>query len=71
MIPDIAVSPTSSNLGSVLLGSYSEATITVSNTGTGTLSISATNLTGANTDQFNIQSGSGAGSIALPVHEVL
>ena len=69
VIPDIAVNPTSSNLRSVLLGSYSEATITVSNTGTGTLSISATILTGANTDQFNIQSGSGQVSFSLQVHE--
>jgi hypothetical protein len=64
VIPDIAVSSASANFGSVLIGAYAEATVTVSNTGTGMLSITGTSLTGSNTDQFSIQTGGGSTTLA-------
>ncbi|MDH3300131.1 MAG: choice-of-anchor D domain-containing protein [Acidimicrobiia bacterium] len=58
--PDIAVNPTSVSFGSVLIGSSASASVTVSNEGTGSLSVTATTLGGANSGLFSIDSGGGA-----------
>ena len=51
--PQISVTPTSHNFGSVTVGSSSSKTFTVSNTGTADLLIGVINLTGA--DDFSLQ----------------
>jgi hypothetical protein len=64
LIPDIAVSPTSWAYGNVPVGSTSDKVFVVSNTGNTTLNVSATSLIGANANQFSIQAGGGAFSLA-------
>ena len=61
--PDIAVTPTSYDYGNVNLDLYSDYAFTISNTGTGALSVSEQSLTGANPSDFSIVSGGGAFSI--------
>jgi len=63
-IPDISASPNPANYGSVVVGSYSDNTVTVSNQGTGTLNVSSTTIGGTHSAQFNIQSGGGSFSLA-------
>ena len=58
--PDIAVSPTSHRYGRVLTGADSIQTFVVSNTGAANLNVTATNLLGADSGQFTIDSGGGA-----------
>ncbi len=58
--PDISASPNPAAFGSVNVGSYSDITVVVSNTGTGNLNITGSSLSGSGSAQFNIQSGSGA-----------
>ena len=64
LIPDISVDPASWSYGDVLLGEYSDKTFTVSNPGSDTLEVTATDLTGANADEFTIESGGGSFSLA-------
>jgi CARDB/Cep192 domain 4/Bacterial pre-peptidase C-terminal domain len=64
LIPDIAVSPTSWAYGNVAVGSTSDKIFVVSNTGNTDLNVSATSLVGTNANQFSIQSGGGAFTLA-------
>ncbi len=61
--PDIDIDPTSRNFGDVTIGSSSDQVFIVSNTGTGSLSVSSVSLSGTNSDQFSIQSGGGSYSL--------
>ena len=54
--PDISVNPTSHDYGSVTIGSSKSQTFVVKNEGTADLEVSKTTLTGADKDQFNIDS---------------
>ena len=63
-VPDIASNPTSWDYGTVNVGSYSDKTFVISNTGTANLSVSATTITGTNASDFSIQSGGGAFTLA-------
>jgi len=58
--PDIDVSPTSKNYGNVVIGSNSNQTFIVRNTGNQTLNITSTSITGTDASEFSIISGSGA-----------
>jgi len=62
--PDISVNPNAHNFGSVTVGSSASKTFVVTNTGTADLIVNATTITGANMDQFNINSGGGAFTLA-------
>ncbi len=64
LIPDISVDPASWSYGDVMLGEYSDKTFTVSNPGSDTLEVTATDLTGTNADEFTIESGGGSFSLA-------
>jgi hypothetical protein len=64
LIPDIAVTPTSWNYGTVLTNAFSDRTFQVSNTGNIDLNVASTTLVGANPTQFSIQSGGGAFTLA-------
>lgn len=64
LIPDISVDPASWNYGDVLLEEYSDKTFSVSNPGSDTLEVTATDLTGTNADEFTIESGGGSFSLA-------
>lgn len=55
--PDISVNPTSHDYGSVTVDSSKSQTFVVKNEGTADLEVSKTTRTGANKDQFNIESG--------------
>ena len=67
IIPDISVSPTSHDFGSVEAGSASTAqTFTISNTGTAELVIKAVYLTGENPYQFSIQNENCRGATIAP-----
>lgn len=59
-VPDIAASPATFDYGSVQINSSSSHTFTISNAGTGDLSITATSLVGADPGEFSIASGGGA-----------
>ena len=59
-VPDITVSPSSHDYGSVVLGQSGSQNFTVTNDGTSDLTVSATALTGANAAEFNIDSGGGS-----------
>ena len=61
--PDISLSPTSWNYGNVITGNSNTNNFVISNTGSATLNISATNLTGTNASEFSIISGGGSFSI--------
>ena len=63
-IPDISVDPASRSYGDVLLEEYSDKTFTVSNPGSDTLEVTATDLTGTNADEFSIESGGDSFSLA-------
>ena len=63
-IPDISASPNPANYGSVLVWSYSDNTIVISNNGTGDLVVSSTTVTGTHSGEFNIQSGGGSFTLA-------
>ena len=62
--PDVAVSPAGLSFGNIIVTNSSDMTITVSNEGNSTLNVSATQIIGANSDQFSFVSG--AGSFSLP-----
>ena len=64
LIPDIDVQPESWDYGSVNVGSTSDKSFTVQNTGTATLNVSGTTLVGTDAGQFAILSGGGAFSLA-------
>ncbi len=56
--PNISISPSSYNFGSVNVGtSSSPQTFTISNTGTADLIISSMSITGSDSDQFTLQAG--------------
>jgi hypothetical protein len=59
-IPDIAVSPGSKNFGDVIIGSGLSQVFTVTNEGTGNLSVSSSSLTGTDSEEFSITSGGGS-----------
>ena len=63
-LPDIDVQPPSWDYGSVNVGSTSDKSFTVQNTGTATLNVSGTTLVGTDAGQFAILSGGGAFSLA-------
>ncbi len=54
-VPDITVSPSSINFGSVKIGSSSSAQVTVTNDGAADLVIGTITIGGTNADQFSIQ----------------
>ncbi|MFQ5865510.1 MAG: choice-of-anchor D domain-containing protein, partial [bacterium] len=56
-VPEIAVHPTSHDFGDVIVDSTASQTFVVTNEGTAVLVVTATSLTGANPEQFNIDSG--------------
>lgn len=56
-IPELSVSPVSKNFGSVLIGSGLSQTFTISNTGTGALTVSSTALSGTGAGNFSIVNG--------------
>ncbi len=62
--PDIAVSPTSHAYGNLLVGSSASQTFVAQNTGSSTLQVTSTVLTGAEAGLFSITSGGGAFSLA-------
>jgi hypothetical protein len=64
VIPDISVSPTFRNYGDVMAGASSTQTFTITNTGTGDLSVSSTFISGTDAGDFNIISGGGSFTIA-------
>jgi hypothetical protein len=57
--PDIAVSPTSHNYGSVNIASYSDFDFYITNTGPGGLNVSTQLISGPNSGDFSIISGGG------------
>ncbi len=59
-VPDIAANPGSLSFGPVVTGESGSASVTVSNDGTGPLSVSATTLGGADASLFSIDAGGGA-----------
>jgi len=61
--PDVAVSPAGLSFGNVIVTKSSDMTFTVSNEGNLTLNVSATQITGANSDQFSFVSGAGSFSL--------
>lgn len=61
--PDISVDPTIFDYGSVAVGSNSTTSLTITNTGTGSLVIQNVTIEGVNLDQFAITSGGGAAVI--------
>jgi len=61
--PLVSFSTDSLKFGNVLVNSNSDLTVRLTNTGTAVLSISSTNLAGANASQFRIVSGGGAGTL--------
>ncbi|MFQ6094283.1 MAG: choice-of-anchor D domain-containing protein, partial [bacterium] len=61
--PDIAMDPASWDYGEIDVGSSADVNIAVSNVGCQVLQVAATNLTGANPDQFSIVSGEGPFSV--------
>ena len=63
-VADIDILPPSWDYGIVNVGIVSDKDFIVQNTGTSTLNVSTTSLTGANPDQFSILSG--GGSFSLP-----
>jgi parallel beta-helix repeat protein/predicted outer membrane repeat protein len=63
LIPDISVDPESWSYGDVLIEEYSDNTFSVSNPGSDTLEVTATDLTGTNADEFSIESGGGSFSL--------
>lgn len=72
LIPDISVDPASWSYGDVLLEEYSDKTFTVSNPGSDTLEVTATDLTGTNADEFSIESGGGSFSLAPEeIHDII
>jgi hypothetical protein len=62
--PDISAIPTALDFGSVTIGGWQEGTVSIKNDGAAPLSVSATNLMGANAGEFTIPSGGGAFSLA-------
>jgi hypothetical protein len=58
--PDIAVTPSSWDYGSIHISDYLDKTFVVKNEGNANLIVTATNLTGANVSEFSIQSGGGS-----------
>ncbi len=62
--PNIDVSPTSLNFGKVPVGDSKTKNITVTNTGTGTLDVSATDIVGADASTFSIADGNAPFSLA-------
>ena len=62
--PDIAISPTSKNYGSVVLGQSKQQIFSISNTGSASLEVTSTSLSGGQSDQFAIINGGGAFSLA-------
>ena len=58
--PDISVTPTSHDYGSVLLNEFTLAAFTVGNDGDAALNVTTTDLTGSDPLAFNIESGGGA-----------
>ena len=62
--PDISLSPSSNNYGSVDVGSTSSETFTVSNDGDDDLSVSSSSITGTDAGQFSITSGGGSVTLA-------
>jgi parallel beta-helix repeat protein len=72
LIPDISVDPASWSYGDVLLEEYSDKIFTVSNPGSDTLEVTATDLTGTNADEFTIESGGGSFSLAPEeIHDII
>ena len=63
-LPDISISPTSRNYGSVEVGTGSTQGFTVSNTGGATLNVSSTSVIGTDASQFIITSGGGSFSLS-------
>jgi hypothetical protein len=59
-IPDIAVIPGTKNYGDVIIGSGSSQIFSVSNEGTGNLSVSSSSLTGTHSGEFSITDGGGS-----------
>jgi hypothetical protein len=59
-IPDIAVSPSSKNFGDVIIGSSLSQVFSVTNEGTGNLSVSSSGLTGTNAGEYSITGGGGS-----------
>ncbi|WP_248910333.1 NosD domain-containing protein [Halocatena marina] len=55
--PDIDVSPTSLDFGKVTIGDSKTKNVTVTNTGTGTLEVSATDIVGTDASAFTIVGG--------------
>lgn len=62
--PDIDINPSSANYGSVELWDNSTKSITVTNTGGSTLSVTSTTLTGTDADEFSITGGGGSFSLS-------
>jgi len=56
-IPDIDVSPTSYDYGTVEIGSSADCDFTISNTGNGVLYLSSQQIVGSHSEDFNIISG--------------
>jgi hypothetical protein len=71
-VPNLAVNPTSWNYSSINVGSYSDKTFVLSNTGGADLIVTATTLTGTNASEFSIQSGGGAFTLAqAATHDIV
>ncbi|MFQ5650422.1 MAG: choice-of-anchor D domain-containing protein, partial [bacterium] len=62
--PDITVTPSSFDFGSVVTGTSATQSFQIRNDGTASLDVSATSLTGVNATEFNISSGGGAFTLA-------
>jgi parallel beta-helix repeat protein len=62
--PDIDVSPTRLNFGKVTVGDSETKNVTVTNTGTGTLDVSATDIIGPDASAFSIVNGEAPFSLA-------
>jgi hypothetical protein len=62
--PDIASNPASWSYGSINVGGYSDKTFVISNAGTAGLNVTAVSLTGTNAQDFGIQSGGVAFTLA-------
>ncbi|MBN2009982.1 choice-of-anchor D domain-containing protein [candidate division KSB1 bacterium] len=61
--PDITVTPTSLNFGSVVVQSYTDLSLEIRNDGGSTLHISSVTISGGNAEMFTIVSGGGAFNI--------
>jgi uncharacterized protein YjiK len=64
LVPDVASNPTSVAFPSTEVGTVIDRTVTLSNAGTGTLSVSSTTISGSGASHFSIVAGGGTFNLA-------